>query len=282
MLDTPLVTFARSTKAILKRLNADTLIIQGQKFYHAVLLKDTGSNFVKKKLNGEIYKLVPDLALSADIYEPHMIDWLNKYLKPKGVFWDVGANWGFISLAAAKIVGSGGKIVAIEPSLSNLTWLKRHVEMNSCAQLITVLEAAVCEQDGGSITFSLLEDGRSPSNSLMFSNSVNSGKPEISQEVSVPAISLDGLLQREKKLPDIVKIDVEGAELRVLQGATQLLNSQNKPIIILAVHPFWLANQDDDRKITQLLQCAGYSIFDRNGDKVEKVGFDEYLCLPNK
>jgi FkbM family methyltransferase len=282
MLDTPLVTFARLTKSILEKVKADKLIVEGQKFYRTVLLKDTGSNFVRKTLNGYTYKLVPDLALSADTYEPHMIAWLTKYLKPQGVFWDVGANWGFIALAAARIVGQDGNIIAIEPSLSNLDWLKRHVEINSCAEPITVLESAVCERDGGHITFSLLEDGRSPSNSLMFSNNVNSDKPKISQEVTVPAISLDGLMEREQRLPDIVKIDVEGAELRVLQGATQLLNSQNKPIVILAVHPFWLASQDDDREIMKILQCGGYKIFDRNGNKVEKLEFDEYLCLPSE
>ncbi|MGJ5673017.1 MAG: hypothetical protein ACR9NN_05290 [Nostochopsis sp.] len=71
MFDTPLVTTARSIKAFLEKLGADNLIELGRKFYYSVFLKDTGHNFIRKLINGEIYKLVPSLALSADTYEPH-------------------------------------------------------------------------------------------------------------------------------------------------------------------------------------------------------------------
>lgn len=62
MLDTPIVTTARSIKAILKRLGANGLIVMGQSFYHSVFLKDNGTNFIRKRLNDEIYKFAPNLA----------------------------------------------------------------------------------------------------------------------------------------------------------------------------------------------------------------------------
>lgn len=280
MFDAPLITIARSTKSFLTCLGADSLISMGRTFYHSVLLRDTGHNFIRKRLNGEVYKFVPDLAMSADTYEPHIVDWLKKWLKSGDTFWDVGANWGWISLPAARIVGESGRVIAIEPSPSNLAWLKRHLALNQCNTIVTVLEAAVCEQNGGSVTFSLLNEGRSPSNSLMFSNSVNGESPEVSRQISVPAISLDGLLAEQGQAPNLVKIDVEGAELKVLKGATQLLNSKTAPILVLAVHPFWQATPEDCQEIVNLLKGAGYQILNRQGSRVEALEYDEYLCLP--
>ena len=282
MFDTPLVTTARSIKAFLERLGADNLIEIGRKFYYSLFLKDTGNNFIRKLVNGEIYKLVPNLALSADTYEPHLIAWLKEYLKPGDTFWDIGANWGFISLPAARIVGPSGQVVAVEPSPANLAWLKRHIILNQCENIVSVMEVAVCEQNGGLVSLSLLNDGNSPSNSLMFTDSVNGVSPQVSQQVNVPAISLDSLLAEQGRSPKLVKIDVEGAELKVLKGATQLLYSQAAPIIILAVHPFWLATPEDSQEIVSILKNANYQILNRCGSRVETLEFDEYLCLPPK
>jgi FkbM family methyltransferase len=280
MFDAPLVTAARSTKSILKSLKADGLISLGRIFYHSVLLKDNGHNFIRKRLNGEVYKFVPALAISADTYEPHIVDWLKEWLKPGDTFWDIGANWGWFSLLAARIVGTSGQVIAIEPSLSNLAWLKRHIALNQCSNIVTVVEAAVCEHNGGSVSFGLLADGCSPSNSLMFSSHVNGESPDVSQQVQVSAISLDGLLAKYNRIPKIVKIDVEGAELKVLKGATQLLHSDVAPILLLAVHPFWQSTPEDCQEIINILKEAGYQILNRHGSSVEVLEYDEYLCLP--
>jgi FkbM family methyltransferase len=282
MFDTPLVTTARSIKAFLERLGADNLIEIGRKFYYSIFLRDNGNNYIRKNINGETYKLVPSLALSADTYEPHLIAWLKECLKPGDSFWDIGANWGFISLPAAKIVGSSGQVLAVEPSPANLAWLKRHIILNKCENIVTVIEAAVSENNGGLVSLNLLNDGNSPSNSLMFSVSVNGESPQVSQQINVPSINLDRLLADQERSPTLVKIDVEGAELKVLQGASQLLSSKESPIILLAVHPFWQSTPEDCQVIVSILKDAGYKIFNRHGFNTEALEYDEYLCLPPK
>ena len=281
MLDAPLVTIARSTKSFLTALRADSLISLSRSVYYSVFLKDTGHNFIRKHLNGEVYKFVPTLALSSDTYEPHVLSWLREWLQPGDTFWDIGANFGFTSLPAARIVGTSGRVIAVEPSPSNLAWLKRHIVLNQYENIVTVVEAAICEQTSGSVTFSLLNNGCSPSNSLMFSNAVNGESPEVTRQVSVPAKSLDSLLAEQGRSPKLVKIDVEGAELMVIKGATQLLSSDKAPILLLAVHPFWQATSDDCQEMVNLLKGAGYRILNRNGSSVEALEFDEYLCLPS-
>jgi FkbM family methyltransferase len=280
MLDTPIVTTARSVKAFLQKLGANKLILLSQSYYHSVFLKDNGKNFIRKRLNDEVYKFVPSLAVADDTYEPHLLSWLREWLRPGDIFWDIGANLGFTSLPAARIIGANGKIIAVEPSPVNLSVLKRHIALNECENIVTIIEAAVCDQDGGSVTFGLVDDGLSPCNSLMFSGSVNGNAPKVSQEVTVPAISLDGLLVTQGLAPRLVKIDVEGAELKVLQGATKLFSSNFAPVLMLAVHPFWLEAPEDCQEIVNLLKGWGYRILNRAGASVEILDYDEYLCLP--
>ena len=280
MLDTPLVTTARSIKSFLTKIKADGLISLCQAYDHSIFLKDNGKNFIRKRVNDEVYKFAPSLAVFADTYEPHILLWLREWLHQGDIFWDIGANIGLTSLPAARIISKSGKIVAVEPSPGNVALLKRHITLNENENIVTIIEAAVCDQDGGTITFSLIDDGLSPCNSLMFSESVNGDAPKISKEITVPAISLDGLLAKQGQSPNLVKIDVEGAELKVLKGATQLLSSQSAPILLLAVHPFWLETPADCQEIVSLLKGWGYQIFNREGTNVEVLEYDEYLCLP--
>lgn len=280
MLDTPLVSTARSVKTILYRLGIGRLVPPLQSYYHSVLLKDVPGKFIRQRINGELYKLGPSFATFSPTYEPHAINWLKKYFKPGDVFWDVGANFGFTAMPTARIVGKSGKVIAIEPSEGNLNHLKRHISLNELDEIITVVEAAVSTDHGGTITLSLLNDGVSPSNSLMFSEATNEAAPEVSGEIEVPSISLDGLLAEEGNPPTMVKIDVEGAELKVLEGAHNVLNHEAAPIVLLAAHPFWHSAPEDSAKIVSILKAAGYKITDPSGKEQSQLEYNEYLCLP--
>jgi FkbM family methyltransferase len=286
-MDFTLVDFARSLKKIIQQLGLSKIVPVAQNFYHSVFLKDDGTNFVYKRLNGEVYKMVPRLALSADTYEIWVSQWLKQYLQPGDTYWDVGANYGLTVLQVAPILGQNGKILAIEPSQANLEVLHRNIHLNNHENITEILEAAVCDSHGGTIKFSLLNEGDSPSNSLMFSEinqslDPNVDIPEVSQEISVPSVSLDGLISEGRTSPKLVKIDVEGAELKVLEGASQLLSSEHKPILILAVHPFWQATPDDCKNIVKILQDTGYQIANSKGTQVNELEYDEYLCIPYK
>jgi FkbM family methyltransferase len=280
MLDTPLVTFARSMKAVLQRMGAHSLISPLQSYYHSVILKDSPGKFIRQRINGEVYRLGPSFSTFSPTYEPHLLAWLQDWLKPDDVFWDVGANFGFTAMPAARIVGESGHVIAIEPSEGNLQHLRRHISLNNLDGIITVMKGAVSETHGGTIKLSLLNNGVSPSNSLMFSGKTNEAAPKVSQEVDVASISLDGLLAQKNNFPTMVKIDVEGAELQVLKGASTLINSESAPIILLAVHPFWQATPDDCGKLVEILKKAGYRILDPLGKEQSKLEYNEYICMP--
>ena len=123
---------------------------------------------------------------------------------------DAGANIGYMSLIAAREVGPTGRVIAIEPAQRAFSLLEFNVRRNFPDRIVPV--RAACDETDGRVTMFVSE----------YSEEYNSLRPEsvlgrIHEEV-VPARSLDSLSRELGIRPDVVKIDVEGAEWRVLKG----------------------------------------------------------------
>lgn len=138
-------------------------------------------------------------------YEPEIALLLSAYASdPRSSFLDCGANYGFWSAVARPILG--GQIVAIELSPDVMSWLER----NSADTAITTLNAAVWSEDG--VAMSILKEGPNQSHSA-FVGKTGSG---------VLSRSVDSVVAEQGIDPAhlLVKVDCEGAEVRVLQGAS--------------------------------------------------------------
>lgn len=144
-----------------------------------------------------------------------------QYLNKNGVFYDIGANVGFYTLLASRIVGIDGHVYAFEPLPRNIMYLRRHIELNKL-QNVRVFDVAVADYTG----VTRFEEGERHS----------MGKIAQNGNFEVSVTMLDSLLaQNEIKPPDLVKIDVEGGELAVLNGAESLFR-QHHPVVFLATH----------------------------------------------
>jgi FkbM family methyltransferase len=136
--------------------------------------------------------------------------------RPGDIFWDVGAHKGFVTLAAAGMVGAAGQVVAVEPSAMNLRFLRRHLEWNG-ARNVSVLPMALSDAPGeaafggagSSIAFRLGEG------------------PETVKVATLERLVSEGGLPR----PNVLKIDVEGAEAAVLRGMGALLGGDQALLI---------------------------------------------------
>jgi FkbM family methyltransferase len=139
------------------------------------------------------------------------------------VVYDVGANVGIYSLLASTRVGAAGKVYAFEPLERNAQYLRRHMKLNG-VQNCVVLQTAVCNEEG-TRRFS----GASWDSHM--------GRLSPGGEILVPSITLDNCIYGEKGLPppDVLKIDVEGAELEALEGAGKAL-TEFHPTIFLEIH----------------------------------------------
>ena len=150
--------------------------------------------------------------------------------------WDIGS---FIGYHAFAFANQGAVVIAFEPGTANRERLRLHLEKNpALAARIRHVAAAVGDRDGettfiesrdlaGASTGSHLADADVPLRAEVYA---------AFERVTVPVMRLDTFMGRERvPAPDVLKIDVEGAELQVLQGARALL-SKHRPLLLVEVH----------------------------------------------
>ena len=159
--------------------------------------------------------------------EPEVQAALQKYLHPGMIFYDIGANIGFFSLLAARLVGKEGRVVAFEADPEIATRLREDVARNEFGW-ITVEEKAVWSEPR-TVFFARTDPTTSPDRGL--GHVVAAGG---SDTIQVSAESLDDYSWTQP-LPDFIKCDVEGAEVEVFRGASRLLK-EKRPAIICEMH----------------------------------------------
>jgi FkbM family methyltransferase len=156
----------------------------------------------------------------AGTHESAVQDAVAAALSAGSVYWDVGAHCGFFVALASKLVGSGGAVVAVEPASDNLARLTRTLELNRCMN-VRVLPLALGSREGKAQLYS---HAHSTNASLARADGA------IGSE-EVQAARLDDLA-RQLPPPDLVKVDVEGAEVDVLEGGLDYLREARPPLIV--------------------------------------------------
>ena len=171
----------------------------------------------------------PPVDMAMDRYERETTRQFRRLISPGMVVIDVGAHVGYYTLLAAKQVGPTGKVYAFEPEPVNHGLLLRNVELNGYDNVVVVKSAV--SDDAGSTTLYLtgLDNGR---HSVYQHNLPENGS------VEVPTTKIDDFLELQGwPSVDLIKIDVEGAELDVLAGMERLLRESKGIRLILEFNP---------------------------------------------
>lgn len=195
------------------------------------------------------------------------------WLKTDAVFYDIGANIGFHALTANRFITTG-KIYSFEPLPSARNKFEKHISLNKKFILhnnINLLPFAVSNAEK-QVEFS-------NSNVKTEGNTFIKESPvfiETDNKITVQCYSIDDLIKQGFGKPDIIKIDVEGAELYVLQGALNTLQ-QYKPNILLATHDCHLAGVKD--KCVDFLQQLGYHLKYTGSHNKHLEGLDDYIAI---
>lgn len=211
-------------------------------------------------------------------YEESVIKKLQEHTSLEGkTVWDVGAHFGYQSFSFASAVGTTGKVVAFEPNPHNVETFKKNLKLNpSLAERITLFEYALSDTNEA-LSFNI---SKSPYDSTTAGGHLSSVTPPLPDSsyidfstIKIKAITSDTLISENTVLPpDIMKIDVEGAELQVLTGALQLLKSR-KPILVIEIHSLLMMFY-----IQELLKNSSYAlkIIDEEEERFTKT----ILALP--
>jgi FkbM family methyltransferase len=168
--------------------------------------------------------------------------------------YDIGANVGFYTLLFSSLVGKGGSVHSFEPVPDNVAMIRRHLTLNAVAN-VHVHPCAVSDFEGFA--------------SFLLSESHAMGKLSNSGALSVPCCALDSQVFGNSRLPppEVIKLDIEGAEALALRGALKTIGTY-KPIIFVATH-----GKEIHATVEQILRQNGYGI--------QLLQHDEIIAIPS-
>src|SRR5262245_1103005 len=189
------------------------------------------------------------------VWEPFETTIFSRLCRPGDTVLDLGANIGWYSVLAAKILGGTGRVLAFEPDETNARLLEINAAVNDQHGIIQIFRAAVGDRETEALFYK--SDFNRGDHRLFSDGSSREAHP-------VPVTRLDTFFSgRQYKLPDVVKSDTQGSEAKILKGAEGLFAKGWRPIMILEFWPFGLTHSADDpvalwRKAIEL----GYTVFE--------------------
>jgi FkbM family methyltransferase len=168
------------------------------------------------RFEGKLSNVVQRAVFHFGVFEPNLTAWIRAHLKPGDVFVDVGANVGYFSLLASRMVGKDGRVIALEPAPSTFAVLEHNILLNK-AENVRAVRVAAYDRIATLPMYSVAGEEAAGGASL-----VHVVGP---QEAEVSAAPLgDVLTSEELRRARLIKIDVEGAEESVVAGLLPLLD----------------------------------------------------------
>lgn len=234
-----------------------------------------------------------DLARNG-VWEPFETEVFSRLCKPNDKILDLGANIGWYSIIAAKILNGSGSIMAFEPDGANARVLEMNAAISDENGTIQIFRNAVADKKTEALFY---KSDTNLGDHRLFSD----GSAREASSVSVT--TLDSIFSdKQQNLPDIVKSDTQGSEAKILKGAADLFSKGWRPVMILEFWPFGLSQSGDaPLELWNTLVNLGYQIFELSEENPVLVplnrerlihrldndispsaqGFINLLCIPN-
>jgi FkbM family methyltransferase len=190
--------------------------------------------------------------------DPALLQLAAEVVRRGDTVWDIGANLGLFSFAAAVMAGQEGRVLAVEPDTDMVGLLRRSAARAARHAPVEILPAALSD-DLSVASFNIARRNRATSHLAGFGTAMAGG---VRSTRLVPTVTLDWLAARFPP-PDVLKIDVEGAELAVLAGGTQLLTGS--PAVICEV------SEQNAAAVSGILAGHGYTLYDGDRGPGERV-----------
>ena len=234
------------------------LNVQGSKLY--VESRDTG--------------LTPFL-LEWGVYEKYETELFKKIIKKNMVVVDIGANIGYYTLLAARCVGEEGKVFAFEPDPHNFSLLCKNVAVNGYENVFPIPKAVFNK----SRKMKLFLD-----KSNLGGHSLSEANVNKSDYVITDTISLDDYFKNIDFKIHLIKMDVQGSEMRVLEGMANIIRQNDNLKIITEFWPLGIQNSGSSPKLflNRLLEY-GFTLY-QIGRTLELVDVNHLMstCVSNK
>ena len=253
-------------------------------FFSKILYRFTSRSWINSAETFFGRRMTIELPGAIDIYllgckthpsELRLCKFLIRHLQPGSILADVGAHIGFFSLLGSELVGPAGKVWAFEPSSNSFKLLQRNTA--DCAN-VYIQNKAVNHEHNDKTQFHEFPARLSEFSSIFVSQLDNEQWIRQARTKTIETVSLDGFAEAQGLTPDMIKIDVEGAELLVLKGMQGLLQ-HHRPIVIME----YIRQADNDHQYAEaaaLLRGRDYQPFriTSEGDPTPIGHIDDYLA----
>lgn len=250
-----------ATKHLIKSLGLKNIFLKAAHLYAKLfpnqIINRNGINYAVD-LNQ-----VVDFGTFLGGWEPTTISFLTRSLACGDVAIEVGANVGAHTLLMAKLTGAEGHIYAFEPTDFALNKLRKNISLNPTMQNITVRTELVTNGEKYLPKLDIRSNWEIDGKNSLVATTIKDPK----------AISIDDfVLEVNLERLTLIKVDVDGYDFKVLQGAKSTI-SRFKPIIFCELCEYALNEQGDSIKdIFSMLTSMGYQVYLEDGSKVEEVG----------
>lgn len=235
------------------------------RLFQRVVTGPRGATQVDVEEDGQVYRFVCNnlqtlrRATTLLIKEPGTIRWLREQSKPGRIFLDIGANVGIYSIFAGHHLGRDGHVYSVEPHLRNAVALMDNVIANELEERVSVMCMAL-SREASVIEFQYREWGTGSSHSqLQTGDPITLTESSVASELKA-ATSIDKLVaDKSMRAPDFIKIDVDGIELAILEGASGLLRGPSRPSSVqVEVEP------SNYEQIDAFMADHGYDLIERH------------------
>lgn len=222
--------------------------------YPTVRLKDGHRMRVYPK---GVDSIISPLLLKDKVWEPFETELFRSTIAPGMTVLDVGANLGYYSLIAARAVGDAGRVFAFEPDPDNFQLLCKNIEINGYNNIVPI-QKAVTDSSG---VVELFQSPKNRGDHRIFNGQIFNYDND-RQKIIVDAISLDEFFDEEMHQPDVIKIDVQGAEMKLFQGSTRMIADRDNLVLFTEVWPKGLSEAGSSaEEYIQALFDNGFELF---------------------
>lgn len=183
-------------------------------------------------LNPDDASLTPEM-WAGRLWEATETRWFTESLRPGDVVVDVGANVGYYTVIAALLVGDKGRVYAFEPDPVGFEILQRNVTLNGLNNVI--LEQKAVAREAGTLRLFLAEENKGD-------HRIYQPAGEDRPAIEIEAVQLDEYLSARETSIDFLKVDTQGAELAILEGASATIRASSDLVMAVEYSPRHLAS----------------------------------------
>ncbi len=206
-----------------------------------------------------------------------------KIVKPGDVILDLGANIGYFTLLAAKLAGAKGRVYAFEPEPNNFKYLRKNLDMNDYKNVLAY-QKAVSAKNGKTRLFICPYD--SGHHTINQSGGIEKYRPGYSgkiKEIEIDVVALDDFIKEKIKRINVIKVDVEGAEVLAFEGMRNILKQNRDIKIFLEFFPLLINEMGNSPEafVRQLQEEYEFSIFAIARDYSLSASSEDYIRIYN-